>query len=92
MMAAVILEAELSREQADGLARLMEEGKASRPAGVVSAALLYEDGIGTLVACWADRAVLDDYLATTEVPRGVELMRKVGADPSLRIVELLELG
>jgi hypothetical protein len=92
MMAAVILEAALSSEQADRLARLMSEGKATRPAGVVAAALLYENGVGTLVACWADRDVLDDYLATTEVPRGVQLLREVGAEPSLRIVELLELG
>lgn len=92
MMAAVILEAELSRDQADRLAGLMHEGKATRPEGVVSAALLYEDGAGTLVACWESREVLDRYLAEVDVPRGVELMRKVGAEPSLRIVELLELG
>jgi len=91
-MAAVILEAELSRDQADRLAGLMHEGRATRPDGVVSAALVYEDGVGTLIACWADRGVLDHYLATTDVPRGVELMRKVGAEPSLRVVELLELG
>jgi hypothetical protein len=91
-MAAVVLEAELSRDQSDRLARLMDEGKATRPPGVAAAALLYENGVATLVACWADRAVLDDYLATTRVPRGVELMRQVGAEPSLRIVELLELG
>ncbi len=92
MMAAVVLEAELSRDQAARLAMLMEEGKATRPDGVVTAALLYENGIGTLVACWASREVLDGYLEATDVPRGVELMRKVGAEPSLRVVELLELG
>jgi len=92
MTAAVVLEAALSPEQAARLARLMRERKGTRPDGVVTAALLYEDGVGTLVACWESREVLDRYLAETEVPRGVELMREVGAEPSLRIVELLELG
>lgn len=91
-MAAAIVEADLTREQAEQLARLMEEGKATRPAGVVTAALLYEDGVGTLVACWESRDVLDRYLAEVDVPRGVELMRRVGVEPTLRVVELLELG
>lgn len=91
-MAAVVLTADLDRGQADRLAELMADGRASRPAGVVSAALLYEAGVATLVACWESRETLDRYLASTEVPRGVELMRRVGVEPSLRVVELLELG
>jgi hypothetical protein len=91
-MVSAIFEAELSRQQAEALARLMEEGRPSRPAGVLTALLLYEDGIGRLVAVWRDKDTLDRYLSTTAVPRGVELMRKVGVEPTFRIVETLDCG
>ena len=82
----------MSREQAEQLARLMEEGRATRPAGVVTAALLVDGDLVRLVAVWRDRETLESYLASTDVPRGVELMRKVGAEPELRIVDVLDLG
>ena len=90
MMAAAIFEAELSPEQAADLARLMDEGRPTRPAGVVTATLLYDGSQGRLVAMWQSRAVLEAYLAETAVPRGLELMRKVGAEPSMTIVDVLE--
>jgi hypothetical protein len=92
LVVAAVFEARMSREQAEQLARLMEEARPTRPAGVATAALLYEDGIGTLIAYWADRATLDAYLATADVPRGTELMRKVGVEPEMRIVDVLDLG
>jgi hypothetical protein len=36
--------------------------------------------------------MLDAYLATVDVPRGTELMRKVGVQPEMRVVDVLELG
>jgi hypothetical protein len=92
LVVAAIFEAQMSANQAQQLAQLMEEGRATRPAGVRTASLLYEDGIGTLIAYWADRETLDAYLATAEVPRGTELMRKVGVEPEMRVVEVLDLG
>jgi hypothetical protein len=92
LVVAAVFEARMSREQAEQLGRLMEEGRATRPAGVRTASLLYEDGVGTLIAYWADRETLDAYLATTDVPRGTELMRKVGVEPELRVVDVLDLG
>jgi hypothetical protein len=89
---AAIFEAEMSTEQAQHLARLMEEGRATRPVGVRTASLLYEEGVGTLIAYWADRETLDAYMATAEVPRGTELMRKVGVEPEMRVVDVLDLG
>ena len=91
-MVAAIFEARMSREQSERLAELMREGKATRPAGVVTAALLVDDDLVRLVAFWADRDTLDRYLAVAPVPRGTELMRKVGVEPELRIVEVAELG
>ena len=89
---AAVFEAPMSREQARRLAGLMQEGRATRPPGVVTASLLYEDGVGRLIAYWQDRDTLDRYLSTASVPRGTELMRQVGVEPEVRIVEVLELG
>ena len=91
-MVAAVFEARMSRAQAEQLAGLMREGRATRPAGVVTAALLVDDDLVRLVAFWSDRETLDRYLAVAPVPRGTELMRKVGVEPELRIVEVAELG
>jgi hypothetical protein len=45
-----------------------------------------------VIARSSRRATLDRYLETAEVPRGTELMRKVGVEPELRIVDVLEFG
>ena len=37
-------------------------------------------------------AIFDAYLATVDLPRGVELMRRVGVEPERRVVEVLEFG
>ena len=91
-MVAAIFEAKLSREQADRLAKLMKEGRAARPQGVLTAILLVEGELTRLVAVWKDRDTLDRYLSTTPVPRGTELMRRVGAEPTVRFEEVLECG
>ena len=44
------------------------------------------------IAIWQDRATLQEYLDSGAVPRGTELMRKVGVEPELRVVDVLELG
>jgi quinol monooxygenase YgiN len=89
---AAIFEAEMSPEQARQLAELMREARPTRPEGVVTAALHVEGKSVRLVAYWRDRATLEAYLAKADVPRGVELMRKVGVEPAWRIVDVLELG
>ncbi len=89
-MVAAIFEAELSEEQARELARLMDAMRPTRPEPVVVATLLYEPPHATLIAVWRSREELDSYLATTEVPRGRELMRKVGVEPTMRVVDVLE--
>jgi hypothetical protein len=89
-MAAAVFEAELSREQAERLAELMDEGRPTRPSGVLSATLLWDGAVGRLVAVWESREALERYVATTEVPRGRELMRKVGVEPIMTVVDVLE--
>ena len=91
-MVAAIFEARMSKEQAERLAELMVEGRATRPAGVLNASLLVEGDRAQLIAVWKDRDTLDRYLSTTAVPRGTELMRKVGVEPTVRFVEVLECG
>jgi quinol monooxygenase YgiN len=89
---AAVFEGTMSDEQAERLAELMAEARPTRPEGVLTAALHREGDAVQLVAYWRDREALDAYLATTDVPRGVELMRKVGVEPEWRVVEVLELG
>ena len=91
-MAAAIFEAKMSREQAEQLAGLMEEHRPTRPEGVVTAALLVDGEDVRLVAVWRDRETLQEYLDSGAVPRGTELMRKVGVEPELRIVDVLDFG
>jgi len=90
MMVAAIFEAPMSAEQAAELAQLMDEGRPTRPPGVLTATLLYDGDRGRLVAVWKSRAELEQYIAEVEVPRGRELMRKVGAEPTMTVVDVLE--
>lgn len=39
-----------------------------------------------------DAETLDHYLAEAEVPRGTELMRKLGLEPDVRRFDVLDLG
>jgi quinol monooxygenase YgiN len=91
-MVAAVFEAKMSREQADQLAQLMQEHRPTRPAGVLTAALLVDGDDVRLIAIWQDRATLQEYLDSGAVPRGTELMRKVGVEPELRVADVLELG
>jgi hypothetical protein len=90
--AAAVFEATMSSEQVDRLAELMREGLTTRPGGVVRAALLVDGERVQLVAFWRDRTALDDYLAAAGVPRGVELMRKAGVEPEVRILDVREFA
>jgi hypothetical protein len=90
--AGISFEAPMTRDQAEQLARLMEEARPTRPAGVLKALLEFDDGRGRLVAVWTDRETLDRYLAEAPVPRGTELMRKIGLEPEVRRFDVLELG
>jgi hypothetical protein len=90
--AGVSFEAEMTAEQAADLARLMEEARPTRPDGVVTALLEYAEGRGRLLAVWRDTETLDRYLAEADVPRGTELMRKLGLEPEVRRFDVLDLG
>jgi hypothetical protein len=90
--AGVSFEAEMTAEQAADLARLMDEARPTRPDGVVTALLEYAEGRGRLLAVWRDTETLDRYLAEADVPRGTELMRKLGLEPEVRRFDVLDLG
>jgi hypothetical protein len=70
----------------------MQETKPTRPAAVITAALEYRKGRGRIVAVWKDRDSLDRYLSEAQIPRGTELMRKVGLEPQVKTFDVLELG
>ncbi len=82
----------MAPEQVARLAELMREHLPTRPEGVVTAALLIDGENAQLVAFWRDRETLDRYLASVDEPRGAELMRKAGAVPEWRIVDVPQLG
>jgi hypothetical protein len=90
--AGISFEAEMSADQAGELARLMEEARPTRPDGVDIALLEYADGRGRLLAVWRDAEALERYLAEADVPRGTELMRKLGLEPEVRRFDVLDLG
>jgi hypothetical protein len=90
--AGISFEAAMTREQANELARLMDEGRPTRPGGVETALLEYRNGRGRLVAVWQDAETLDRYLAEEPVPRGTQLMRKVGLEPEVQRFDVLEIG
>lgn len=92
--AGIAFEAELTRAQAEQLAELMAEGRPTRPEGVLAASLEYHDhdGRARLVAIWRDRQTLERYLDEAPMPRGTELVRRVGAEPVVTRFEILEFG
>jgi hypothetical protein len=90
--AGISFEAAMTREQANELARLMDEARPTRPGGVETALLEYQNGRGRLLAVWKDAETLDRYLAEEPVPRGTELMRKVGLEPEVQRFDVLEIG
>jgi hypothetical protein len=90
--AGISFEAAMTRTQAEQLAELMVEARPTRPEGVVTASLEHRDGVGRLVAIWRDAETLDAYLAEAPVPRGTELMRKIGLEPAVVRFDVLELG
>jgi hypothetical protein len=92
MHAGISFEAEMTRAQAEELAQLMVEARPTRPAGVITASLEYHEGVGRLVAIWQDAETLERYLAEAPVPRGTELMRKIGLEPAVDRFEVLDLG
>lgn len=87
-MVAAIFQAEMNTEQAAQVAELMREHKETRPADVVLATLHVDGNQVALVAYWRSREALDAYLATGETPRGTALMREVGVEPTMRVVDV----
>jgi len=89
---AAVFEAKMTREQAEQLAALMRDGHATRPPDVISTALLHDGDGAQLVAFWPDSETFERYVASVPAPRGVEFMRRVGVEPTVRVVETLQLG
>ena len=91
-MVAAVFEAKMTREQADRLAELMQEHGPTRPAVVLTAALLVAGEAVRLITIWQDRATIKANHDSSAVSRGTELMRKLGVEPELRDDDVLEFG
>jgi hypothetical protein len=90
--AAAVFDADMTAEQAEQLAALMEQGVATRPSEVALATLHVDGSHVRLVAYWNSRQALEDYRATSPVLRGTALMREVGVEPSVTIVDVPAFG
>jgi hypothetical protein len=82
----------MTAEQAERLATLMEEGITTRPAEVALATLHVAGSQVRLVAYWNSREALERYRATSPVLRGTALMREVGVEPTVTIVDVPAFG
>lgn len=89
MKAAAIFEAPMSRRQAELLADAIRDAKPRRPRGVIDVRLYHGGGVGRLVSLWESRERLEAYLAEADVPRGTELMRSVGLEPTVSVADVL---
>jgi hypothetical protein len=103
-MVAAIFEAPMSREQADGLAKLMRDNLGQRAPEVLGAMLTWEPapptpppeqlsaalGTGRLTAVWESEEAWERYRSSVDVPRAAEYMRMVGAEPTLTVMPVLE--
>jgi hypothetical protein len=87
---AAIFEAEMTREQADRLVGLMRENLGQRAPAVLGAMVFYENGKAQLIAVWESEEAWERYRSSVEEPRAAEFMREVGAEPTLRVVPVLE--
>lgn len=92
MKVAAVFEATMSREQAERLAALMREHVATRPAEVALATLHADGERVRLVAYWNSAEALDAYRAASPVLRGQALMREVGVEPEVSVVDVLAFG
>jgi len=86
----------MGREQARRLAQLMQERIARRAPAVLNATLLWEadpaPGVGRFIAVWESRDAWERYLSSVAVPGATEMMREVGAEPTLRVIPALYCG
>jgi len=92
MKVAAVFDAQMSRGQSERLAELMEEGVKTRPDEVALATLHVSGENVRLVAYWNSAEALDAYRASSPVLRGTELMRQVGVEPEVSIVDVLAFG
>lgn len=93
MKVAAVLDATMTPEQTKKLATLMEEGVNLRPAEVALATLLVNGENVRMVAYWNSQQALDEYLKTTPMVRGEQLMREVGVVPdSVTFVDVPAFG
>jgi alkylation response protein AidB-like acyl-CoA dehydrogenase len=85
---AAIFEAKMTPEQAQRAAEVMREHIDIRSPAVVLAALHVDGEDVALVAYWESRAAFDAYLASVEVPGGIQIMRDAGVEPTVRVVDV----
>ena len=90
-----VLEARLRGDRWSELERMHAEemGPAHLPPQLVRTFLAQDSGdpeVWQLIAVWRSREALGEYRRSVETPGGVLLFRAVGAEPTLRILEVAQ--
>lgn len=86
-----VLEAHVAEERWADLERAVAEGAGRRPASLETSYLVQsadDPTIWRLVGVWRSREELEQYRQSVEVVGGVQMLRSVGAEPSLQMYEV----
>ena len=91
-MLITILEAQLAPDQIGALERGFQEGSEALPPEIVESFLVRDSGESTryrVITVWQSRAALENYRASVEKPKGVEMFEAAGASPQLVRLQVL---
>ena len=94
-MVITVLEARAAPEKSGSLRAAFERGCNRLPSQMVETFLALDRSDATLwrgISVWKSSAALDEYRGSVETPGGVLIFRSVGAEPSLRILDVIVHG
>jgi heme-degrading monooxygenase HmoA len=95
MMVITVLEAVVVADQAARLQETFQEAVKNLDPGLVRTSLLHslrEPDVWQIVTTWETRAALDAMRQSGETPRGVLIFREAGAEPALKIYDVVVDG
>jgi heme-degrading monooxygenase HmoA len=91
-MIITILEGQVPRQRAAELERSFQETESDLPSQIVESFLVRDAEQGTryqIITVWQSRAALEDYRASVEKPKGVEMFEAAGSPPELSRLQVI---
>lgn len=92
-MVITILEAEVDRNNWNKLKEVFKSGLSKKPIQIKETYLIQNRENPNLwcgVSLWNSKEALEEYRKSVEVPGGVLIFRSVGAEPTLKIFDVIE--